>query len=319
MADTRTTGARLERSCGLGCPHQQSPGWDSTHSSISLLLSRREPRGLRRTTRERKGAPASVAVILAAVALGCIPSELAADSCRYEAERDATLAAENATRARIIAGAGKLEVRGHPGLDEIRIRGRACASDQETLDQIQLETGRSADEVRIEAKLPSGGRQFYVILFNRKRSFGTVLLDLEIDVPDSMTLDIADGAGHVAIRDTGPLELADGSGDIRIEDVAGNASVRDGSGRVDIRRVRGDVSLTDGSSDLSITEVAGSVRIRDGSGGIRVARVARDVTVTLDGSGSISVRKVEGDFSVERDGSGNIHYDDILGQVSLPD
>ena len=319
MAATTATGSQLTRSYDLGCPPRKPASWGSTHSWISRLFGRRETRESGRTARERKGASAYIAAILAAFALGCWPADLSADSCRFEAERNATLPAEDADQARVIAGAGKLEVRGHADLSEIRIRGRACASDQETLDQIRLETGRSGNEVRIEAKLPRGGRQFYRMLFNRKRSFGTALLDLEIDVPDSMTLEIADGAGRVAIRDTGPLEVNDGSGDIEIDSVAGNASVRDGSGRVEIRRVRGDVNVTDGSSDLSIEEVAGTVTIRDGSGGIRVARVKRDVTVTGDGSGGISVTDVEGDFTVERDGSGGVHYDDVLGQVMLPD
>ncbi len=270
-----------------------------------------------RSARDLKGWTVAAAIVAAAV--GYLPAQLAADTCRYEAERNATLAVGHATLARIIADAGELEIRGHSNLREMRIRGRACASDQETLDQIQLETGRSGDEIRVEAKLPSGGRQFYEILFTRKWSFGTAHLDLEIDVPDAMVLDIVDGSGRVAIRDTGSLELKDGSGDVEIENVTGDAAVRDGSGSVDIRRIRGDVNVIDGSSDLSVTEVDGSVRIRDGSGEIRVARVARAVTVTSDGSGSISVRKVAGDFTVERDGSGAVHYHDVLGQVSVPD
>lgn len=318
MAGAAATDARSKGgSNDAGTPHQAA-GQESANPRLTHLFGLRGLRGFVRMTRDRKASTVAAAAIVA-TALGCLPAGLAADTCRYEADRNATLAAENATRLRIIAGAGKLEIRGHSDLRQIRIRGRACASDQETLDQIQLETGRSGDEIRVEAKLPSGGRQFYGMLFKRKWSFGTVLLDLEVDVPDAMALDIVDGAGSVAIRDTGPLALQDSSGDVEIENVAGDASVRDGSGSVDIRRIRGDVTLTDGSSDLSVTDVDGSVRIRDGSGGIRVARVARAVTVTSDGSGSISVRKVDGDFTVERDGSGTVHYDDVLGQVSVPD
>ena len=319
MAAVAATDARSKQASTAAGPARRAAGRERMHSRITDPLSRRGPTGLDWPTRNCNRARVSVTAMLAVLAPGCLPSDLAADNCRHEAERNATLAVEDATRARIVADAGTLEIRGHADLREIRVRGRACASDPEMLDQIQLETARSGDEVRIEAKLPSGGRQFYLTLFNRTRSFGTALLDLEIDVPVSMELDIADGSGRVSMRDTGPFELKDGSGDVEIENVAGNASVRDGSGRVDIRRVQGDVNVADGSSDLSITEVAGSVRIRDGSGGIRVARVARDVTVTADGSGSISVREVDGDFTVERDGSGTVRYNDILGQVSVPD
>ena len=250
--------------------------------------------------------------------LGCFPSGFASDDCRYEAERNATLPVESATRARIVAAAGRLEIRGYPDLDEIRIRGRACASDQETLDGIELETGRDGNEISIEAKQPGGGRLLSVTLFNKKLLAGSGFLDLEIDVPVSLGLDITDGAGSVAIRDTGSLRLSDGSGSVRIENVAGDVSVRDGSGSVEVRHVSGDVEVKDGSNSFAIADVAGSVRIQDGSGSIKVQRIARDVTVVSDGSGSILVSQVEGDFVVKRDGSGSVRHQDVRGRVSLP-
>ena len=268
--------------------------------------------------RNRMGSTAVVAAILTTAMLGCSPSGVASDGCRYEAERNATLPVESATRARIVAGAGKLEIRGYPDLDEIRIRGRACASDQETLDGIQLETGRDGNEISIEAQQAGGGRLFSVTLFNKKLLSGSGFLDLEIDVPVSLGLDITDGAGSVAIRDTGTLLLNDGSGSVRIANVTGDVSVRDGSGSVELHHISGDVEVKDGSNSFSIADVAGSVRIQDGSGSIKVQRVARNVTVTNDGSGSIWVSQVEGEFVVKRDGSGSVHHQDVRGRVSLP-
>ena len=262
---------------------------------------------------------AAVAAVLATAMLGCFPSGLGADGCRFEAERNATLPIEGATQARIIAGAGKLEIRGYPDLDEIRIRGRACASDQETLDRIRLEIGRDGNEVSVEAKQPSGGRQFHVTLFNRNLSSESAFLDVEIDVPVSLALDVTDGAGSVAIRDSGPVRLRDGSNSVKIENAAGDVSVHDGSGSVMIRQINGNVDVKDGSNSTSIADVAGNLRIQDGSGSIRVQRVAGNVTVTNDGSGSISVSQVEGDFTVERDGSGAVHYQDVRGRVSVPE
>ena len=285
---------------------------------IPSLFSTREGAGPERARCIRKMPAAAVAAIWATAMLGCFPSGLEADGCRYEAERNATVPIEGAAQARIIAGAGRLEIQGYPDLDEIRIRGRACASDQETLDEIQLEIGRDGNEVSVEAKQPSGGRQFHVTLFNRNLSSGSACLDLEIDVPVSLALDVTDGAGSVAIRDSGPVRLRDGSNSVKIENAAGDVSVHDGSGSVTIRQIKGNVEVQDGSNSISIADVAGSVRIQDGSGSMRVQRVAGEVTVTGDGSGSISVSQVEGDFTVERDGSGAVHYQDVRGRVSVP-
>ena len=318
MPTARTISARLTAAKGLAFaspPSERNP----LPPASARLFSRREDAETDRPRHHRKGATAVVATILGTAMLGCVPSGLSSDGCQYEAERNATLPVESATRARIVAGAGKLEIRGYPDLDEIRIRGRACASDQETLDGIQLEAGRDGSEIAIEAKQPDGGVPFSVTLFNKKLLSGSGFLDLEIDVPASLGLDITDGAGSVAIRETGSLRLNDGSGSVAIENVAGDVSVLDGSGSLEIRHVSGNVEVKDGSSSFSIADVGGSVKIQDGSGSIKVRRVARDVTVTNDGSGSILVSQVEGDFVVERDGSGSVRHQDVRGRVSLPE
>ncbi len=260
----------------------------------------------------------AVAAILASAALGFFPSVLKADGCSYEIERNATLGAEDITRVKIIVGAGKLEVHGHSDLSEIRIRGRACASDQDTLDKILLQTGRSGNEVSVETKLPSEDRRFRARLF-KKRSFRAPFLDLKIDLPVRVALDIVDCAGPVAIRGSGPVRLKDGSGEIHIERIAGEVSVQDGSGDIKIEDITGEVSVRDGSGEVEVENVTGEVSFRDGSGGIKVERVTRNVTVAQDGSGSIRARQIEGDFTVERDGSGSVYYEDVGGRVSLPD
>ena len=318
MATVKTNGARLSHESDPACAPPPSD-CKPERFRIASLLGRREEAGLDRPRLDGRVSAAAVASILATAMLGCFPSGLTADGCRYEAERNATLPMEDAIRAKIITGAGRLEIQGYPDLDEIRVRGRACASDQETLERIQLETGRDGNEVSIEAKVPSGGRRFNLTLFRRNLSSGSNFLDLEIDVPVALALEVTDGAGSVAIRNSGPVHLKDGSGSIRIENAAGDVSVHDGSGSVELLRISGDVEVTDGSNSISIADVAGSIRIRDGSGSIRVKRVARNVSVTDDGSGSISVSQVEGDFTVEHDGSGSVRHEEVRGRVSVPE
>lgn len=236
-----------------------------------------------------------------ALALGCDLPGLHADSCRHEAERNVTVAADGVERVRIASGGGKLEVRGQPDLNEVRVRGRACASSPVELERVRLEAERSGSSIVVRTELPGRGRHS---------------LDLQIDVPAAVALDIRHGAGEVITRDTGPLRITDGSGDVDIEGVAGNLDIRDGSGQFGIRLVTGEVRGKDGSGDLSIREINGSVRVQDGSGAIEVIQVGGNVTV-LDGSGDIVVQQVEGDFSVKRDGSGAVNHEGVLGQVSI--
>ncbi len=301
------------------CVPGPSDRWRSRGLSVAGRVDSRGDK--RRLCQQGRGRLARnlAAVVLGTAGLGLWLPSLRADSCRYEADRNAAVAVEDATRIKIIARAGKLEIRGHSDISEIRVHGRACASKQDMLDQIEVETGRNGNEISIEAKLPTDGGGFSLKLFSKERSSGTALLDLKIDVPDSMALDVIDGSGHVEVRDTGPLLLQDGSGDIEIDSAAGDVSIQDGSGDVEIRRVRGDLDVRDGSGSVSITDVAGNVSARDGSGGLRIARVGRNMTVTGDGSGDISVKQVEGDFTVKRDGSGSVHYEAIRGGVAIRD
>ena len=239
--------------------------------------------------------------------LGCSLPSAPWDSCRYSEDRDATLLVGEAAVVKITARAGSLDVSGRSGLDSVRVRGRACASSQEALDQIELVTERVDSEILIEAKIPSG------------RLFSNATLDLQIEVPEAMALTITDSSGEVAIRNAGGVRLRDGSGDTAIEGIAGDVYLDDGSGSVRISNVRGNVALNDGSGSVSVTGIGGGVTIRDGSGSIEIEQVEGDVTVTEDGSGSISARRVGGDFTVEEDGSGAVSLDDIRGRVSVPD
>lgn len=266
--------------------------------------------------------------ILALTAAGCFSFAKTADDCRFTADRNATIAVGRAAEAKIIARAGRLTVRGRPDLNEVRVRGKACASDQDVLDDIKLVAEVRGGEVFIEAKLPEVGSW---------SSDARALLDLEIELPQSLMLDVEDGSGSIEIRSAAALRLKDGSGSVDIEAIAGDVFVQDGSGSITIDGAGGDVEIQDGSGSITVTDVAGSVGVRDGSGGLSVSDVGRnvevedgaggmeisrvvgDVTVTRDGSGSISVDHVGGNFTVERDGSGGVHHEDVGGRVSVSD
>lgn len=220
--------------------------------------------------------------------------ELPADDCRYTAERSAVVGAERAREVLVDARAGSLRIVGVPGLREVRVRGEACASSRDLLEQIQIEAGASGDAVRVAALIPDNDNR----VWGRNR---TAQLDLVVEVPAGMPLDVRDSSGSIDIRDVGSLTLEDSSGGIEISGV------------------QGDVRLTDSSGSIDVRDVSGSVIIeRDSSGGISISRVRGDVHVRRDSSGAIEVADVGGDFSVGRDGSGGIRYHDVAGNIDIP-
>jgi hypothetical protein len=228
------------------------------------------------------------ALLLTALAAAAGPAAASWSECDHRASREATVPTAGARSIRILAGAGDLRIQGREGATAVAVHGKACASTEARLGAIHLIAEKRGDVVYIEAGIPEDWRG------------GAAALDLTIDVPSSIPLNVEDGSGSAEVRGVAALEIEDGSGDLLIEDVAGNVTVTDGSGDVTIRQ-------------------AGSVLVKeDGSGDLRATGIRGDVVVRDDGSGSIDVSDVGGDFTVDADGSGGITPDGVRGQVRIP-
>ncbi len=225
--------------------------------------------------------------IVVAATSGCAFAWEGLAGYEYSAPREASIAIGDATSVRVVARAGSLSVEGRSDLTEVRATGTAYAAREDQLDDIELTATRSGSTVLIEAHIPDGQR---------------VKLDIVIELPAWMILDIEDSSGSIEIRNVAGVDVTDGSGSITIEAVAGDVTLNDGSGSIDVREVGGRVLIED-----------------DGSGSITVTNVEGDLIVEEDGSGSIRATDVGGDFVVQRDGSGSIRYERISGRVSVPD
>lgn len=225
--------------------------------------------------------------------------------CGHTAPREGAADAAGARSVRVIAKAGELKIRGVAGASTVAVKGTACASRASGLDEVKLVTERRGDVVYVEAVTPEW-------------SWGSAGLDLQIDVPNSIPLDVDGGSGSAEVRDVAALRITDGSGELTIDGVRGALTVDDGSGSLEIANVGGEVKITDGSGEIVVRQ-AGSVLItEDGSGGIQVSDVRGNVVVRNDGSGSIDVREVAGDFTVDDDGSGGIEHHGVRGHVKIP-
>ena len=252
-----------------------------------------------------------------------------AGKCAHEAQRTGASATAGVERILILAHAGSLDVTGRTGVTNATARGRACASDADDLAELNIRVRREGSTLVIEATDPDDDINW--------RNGHYAYLDLTVDVPHGMAVEIEDGSGDMTVAGVGAARLHDGSGNLRANDVrgalyindgsgdievarvAGSVEIEDGSGEIDLVDVRGSVVIEDGSGDVRTRDVGGSVRIEDGSGEIRITQVVENVVIDDDGSGSIRVEGVGGDFTVDDDGSGDVSYDDVRGRVSVPD
>jgi len=256
----------------------------------------------------------------------------AADWCKFKAERSATTELAGAKRIVIAAGAGDLKIAGASGQAGVRASGRACASSEELLKEIQLESRREGDTLYLKTLLPDvdGGNIFF---FNRYAT-----LDLTVSLPETVAIEVEDSSGDTQIKHVQSANVADGSGDLEIADVAADLEVSDSSGDLDIRKVGGNLSVKDSSGDIEIADVQGNVFIpvdssgdirianisggvhivSDSSGGIVIEHVKQSVAIDSDSSGDIRVDDIGGNFTVGNDGSGGISHARVVGQVQLP-
>lgn len=231
-------------------------------------------------------------------------------SFEHTARRSAIVNAEGVRIIRIEAHAGTLRVEGRPGLTNVRATGLAIASSCDALDGIKLVATRMGDTIVVRSNIP----ELPTWGWNRLAS-----LDMVLELPNTIAIEIGDGGGDLEIRAVGKLTLRDGSGDVTVEDVNGPLRIFDGSGDIHIRKVHGDVRVEDASGGLSVRDVRGSVDIdQDGEGNFEALDVTGNVHVGSKGPGSIHVDGVGGDLVIDKRGSGRLDYCNVRGAIRLP-
>ena len=250
--------------------------------------------------------------LLLAVSLGLTGCTLSfADDCRVSAERTGQLPVAGAKRIAIAARAGDLDIRGQKGASQVSARGKACASEQKLLDLIRIEVRLDGEVLRVNALMPD------VDADDAPRN-ANATLDLRVDVPDNLPIELMDSSGDTEIDSVATLEVTDTSGDLRISRVNGDLDVTDSSGDLWIDEVERNVRLRDSSGEVTVEDVHGNVEVEaDGSGSIALDRIDHNVTIGRDGSGDIRISNVKGDARIDSDGSGDVNVRDITGSFTL--
>jgi len=243
-----------------------------------------------------------------------LPLSLQAFDCKYSKAIDQSLDLQNSAELAVNAAAGDLRVRGMGNSSTAGIKGKVCSSKEEWLELSSVETS-GGERAVISVVLPD--RDDGWSLIGREYLY----LDLELEVPDHITLDVKDSSGDIDIAGVGELSVKDSSGDITVRDSAGPVSVEDSSGDIELHDIRNQVTIeSDSSGDIRGSDIQGTVLvISDSSGDISFRDLAENFIVERDSSGDISANRVGGDFRVDRDSSGEIDARNVEGKVEVPD
>ena len=258
------------------------------------------------------------------------------DDCRFRADRSLDVDAKGLSVFKLDTGAGELVVEGVVGLAKIEVRGKACASEDKVLAEIQLVEQREGATATVGTRIPDEKTGW--TLFESHYAY----MDVRVRMPAGLKLDLRDSSGDLEVSGlTNGLDLKDSSGDILLRDLAGNVNVTDTSGDIEARGISGDFTVIsdssgdinvddvkgsaivqeDSSGDISLRHVGGDARVdRDSSGDITFVDIGRDAVVGVDGSGDISADGVKGNFTVgsKSSSSGEIRQHGVVGQVTLP-
>lgn len=238
----------------------------------------------------------------------------------YKEVRTLTLKKALVDSFTIDVGAGDLEITSQKGIDEITVvakivvggysdsYGKRFVESNVKLDlTTQGSTGHLVSDIDNDSsgwfsRLVSGGGHAYV--------------DLEIIVPEGVSLKINDSSGDVLLQNlVQNVSLDDSSGDVTIKNHVGSLKVDDSSGDLHIVSVRGSVRIDDSSGDTTVREVTGDVWIDDGSGDIRFEEIDGSVDVSDDGSGDIRISRVSGNVHLGDTGSGDVHLASVSGVI----
>lgn len=234
---------------------------------------------------------------------GCIINVNAAGMSDLDhQQRELTLDSQDLQSLIAETGAGSLEIIGVEGLTQIKLVADIYSNKD---SKVILTLEKKANKAKLKADIEQNG-------LNHDSPY----IDLKLQVPANLALDIDDGSGAIMIsKMTADINVKDGSGDIEVSQINGNLAIDDGSGDIEVRQHNGNLTIKDGSGAIKVTDVSGNITIDDGSGDIEVANVQSAVTIT-DGSGDINVFNTKG-LTILAAGSGDVKFNKIDGPVSM--
>lgn len=288
--------------------------------------------------------------LIACTALLLLPlSALAADApnCKFSAPRTLKLDVTGVKAVVFEVNQHDLKVVASAGGGQLD--GRACASNQDWLQQLVLDQARVGDKLVVSLRRDSRA------LLSTGNSYAW--LDIRGSVPDNLPLQFKVGSGDASVENAqslsvdvgsgdalaratrGSVHAAVGSGDLDIEGAGSLNLLALGSGDVKARNIGGDTTVgTVGSGDLKVTDIRGNARLDTvgsgdigfrkvqgnveigvvGSGNVDLGEVGGNVRVRSHGSGDIEVDGVRGNLTVEHSGSGDVQHRNVTGTVTLP-
>ncbi len=208
---------------------------------------------------------------------------------KYDDTKTWKLDANGIKELRVDVPVGSVEIVGSETTKEIVVTAdiviRKMDDDEavEYLKKCKMDLVKKGDKAVFEFDLKKGKHHWF---------FGSsisISIDITIEVPRSMNLDLSSGAGDFDVKKiTGNLTVETGAGNITLTDVKGIIEADSGAGNVEIKKVIGDVTVETGAGNIELDDIKGDVDADSGAGNISINDI--DGLIVADtGIGNIDV------------------------------
>lgn len=219
---------------------------------------------------------------------------------------------------------------------------RLTASDREDTivevapsDSAKSEDRQAAEQTRVEYAdgrlLVKAPKQRGLGLFNKPGS-----IDVTISLPTDSRLEcdaavaavngagrfgacrVKSATGDIRFDAMATADLQTSVGSILVDQVAGNAELTSGSGKLRVSRIDGSATIKNSNGDCWVGEISGTLRITSGNGTVAVDRPAGDVTLAT-GNGDVRVGDLISGVASTKTGMGRIEIGIHAGTAALLD
>lgn len=150
--------------------------------------------------------------------------------------------------------------------------------------------------------------------------------DLEISLPQGITLDFFTLSGDLTVQDwKGELYFRSASGDCRLRNIKGRAKMRSSSGDIRVEGFEGPLSVNTTSGDIDMEEIKGDLKCETLSGDMELGKIRGNGNFSLvsgdlrleEMEGQLQASTTSGDLQIRALSSSSLKVSTVSGDLSL--
>ncbi len=248
-------------------------------------------------------------LLLLALTLATAPAGAWDLGCKFTADRKASADSAGVQRVEVFARDGDLTLRPAAG-SAVVASGKACASNEQYLEQTQVHLRRQGNVLQVVVQVPDEMKGIGLLYTS---------LDLTVEVPVSLPVQVTDSSGDVDIDGARVVRVTDSSGDIEARGLPADIEIDDSSGDIRVENSAGRVKVVDSSGDIVVQGAREVLVQSDSSGDIVLEKISSSVRIESDSSGDLTIAGVGGSVEVLSDSTGDVKVSAVKGSVKLPD